>query len=121
MLPLAAEMIADLFGPDAGRDHELVLRIFAMMLATPPQGAAAALRGRAQRPDYSTLLPSLAVPAIIIAGAHDAHASEAVVQQLVSALPEAQLLRFAKSGHLPNLEEPEHFNEAVRRFASQIS
>lgn len=120
MLPLAAEMIADLFGPDAERDHELACRIFAMMLATPPDGAAAALRGRAQRPDYSRLLSSLAVPAIVIVGAHDAHASETVVQQLVGALPDPELVRLADSGHLPNLEEPERFNEAVRAFAQRV-
>lgn len=87
MTPLAAEMIADLLGPRAIHDHRLVLRIFAMMLATPPDGAAAALRGRAQRPDYSTLLRSLSVPALVITGDHDPHAPQCVVEGLVDALP----------------------------------
>lgn len=117
MLPLAAEMLTDLLGPNASRDNDLVLKIFAMMLSTPPQGAAAALRGRAQRPDYSSLLASLAVPALVIAGDHDVLAPAAVVERLVAALPEPELLHFSSSGHLPNLEEPSRFNDAVRRFA----
>ena len=76
MLPLAGEMISRLFGPRASRDHALVLRTFAMLLATSPTGAAAALRGRAQRPDNSTLLGFLTVPALVISGDHDAYAPE---------------------------------------------
>jgi pimeloyl-ACP methyl ester carboxylesterase len=121
MLPLAAEMITNLFGPSAARDHSMVLRIFAMMLASSPSGAAAALRGRAQRPDYSRLLRSLTVPALVISGTHDAYAPEPVVQQLLDALPDAELVRFSDSGHLPNLEEPDRFNDAVRQFAARVS
>lgn len=120
MLPLAGAMITTLFGPEAGRDHDLVRRIFAMMLASPPEGAAAALRGRARRPDYATLLRGLTVPALVITGDHDPHAPEAVVTRLVDALPEPRLMRFAASGHLPNLEEPARFNAAVRAFARDI-
>ncbi len=120
MLPLAGDMIATLFGPIAGRDHDLVLRMFTMMLAAPPEGAAAALRGRAQRPDYTRLLPGLTVPAVVLAGAYDVHSPEPVVQQLLGALPDAELVRFAGSGHLPNLEEPDRFNDAVRSFAARL-
>lgn len=119
MLPLAADMIATLFGPDAGRDRDLVLRIFAMMLDAPPAGAAAALRGRARRPDYTRLLPGLTVPSLVVSGSHDAHSPEAVLQQLLAALPAPELVRCRESGHLPNLEEPARFNQAVRAFTAR--
>jgi pimeloyl-ACP methyl ester carboxylesterase len=121
MVSLAGKMISDLLGPRAGHDHALVRRIFAMMLSAPPAGAAGALRGRAARPDYSTSLRGLTVPALVIAGRHDAHASDEVVQQLVGALPDVELAWFADSGHMPNLEEPERFNALVRRFAREQS
>jgi 3-oxoadipate enol-lactonase len=121
MLPLAGEMISTLFGHRAGRDRELAQRIFKMMLCAPPDGAAAALRGRAARPDYSTLLRGLSVPAPVIAGDHDAHSSAAVVQQLADALPDAGIARLATSGHMPNLEEPERFNEVLRDLARRHS
>jgi pimeloyl-ACP methyl ester carboxylesterase len=118
MLPLAADMIDKLFGPRAERDRELVLRLFTMMLSAPPAGAAAALRGRAARPDYSTLLHELTVPALVISGAHDHFAPLEVVEQLVGALPDPEHVAFAESGHLPNLEEPERFNEVAGAFAA---
>ncbi len=116
-LALAADMIGTVFGPDAARDQDLVRAIFAMMLATNPAGAAAALRARAQRPDYSTLLASMFRPALVVAGAHDVHSPPQVIAQLVAALPGAEVETFERSGHLPNLEEPEHFNDVVREFA----
>ncbi len=121
MLPLAGEMITDLFGPRAGLEHALVRSIFAMMLSAPPAGAAAALLGCVARPDYSTALRALDVPAMVIAGDHDPHAPAAVVEQLVEALPDAELVRFADSGHMPNLEEPERFNDVVGDFARRHS
>ncbi len=121
MLPLAGQMIVALFGPNAGRDRALVLKLFEMMLSTPPAGAAAALRGRAERPDYSTLLRSLAVPTLVISGDHDEHSPEPVIQRLLDSLPSPELVRCHDSGHLPNLEEPERFNDAVRQFAKRVT
>jgi 3-oxoadipate enol-lactonase len=121
MVPLAGEMITDLFGPTGERDHTLVLNLFEMMLKTPPAGAAAALRGRARRPDYSTLLASLSVPTLVISGDHDSHSPEPVIRRLLSSLPHAELVSCHAAGHLPNLEEPDRFNEAVRRFASRAT
>jgi pimeloyl-ACP methyl ester carboxylesterase len=121
MLPLAAEMIVQLFGPRAARDRALVLKLFEMMLSTSPAGAAAALRGRAERPDYSALLRSLTVPTLVISGDHDTYSPEPVIRRLLDALPTPTLVRCHESGHLPNIEEPERFNEAVREFASQLA
>ncbi len=121
MLPLAAAMIVELFGPKAACDRALVLKLFEMMLSTSPAGAAAALRGRAERPDYSTLLRSLSVPALVISGDHDTHSPEPVIRRLLEALPSPALVRCHDSGHLPNLEEPERFNEAVRQFARRVT
>jgi pimeloyl-ACP methyl ester carboxylesterase len=121
MLPLAAEMIVELFGPKAARDRTVVLKLFEMMLSTSPAGAAAALRGRAERPDYSSVLRSLTVPALVISGDHDTHSPEPVIRRLLEALPNPALVRCHDSGHLPNLEEPERFNDAVRQFAKRVT
>jgi len=120
MLDLALEMTGKLFGPAARRDPEIVEPVFSMMLRTPPAGAAAAMRGRAERPDYSALLPRLPVPSLVIAGTHDAYADEAVTAQLVAALPNPDVVRLAGAGHLPNLEDPAAFDQAIRNFASAL-
>jgi pimeloyl-ACP methyl ester carboxylesterase len=115
------EMAPRLFGPRARRDPDIVEHVLHMMLRTHPAGAAAALRGRAERPDYSSLLRGLTMPALVIAGDKDGFASEEVVRQLVESLPDPEVLLLPGVGHLPNLEEPAAFDEAVRAFAARVA
>ena len=65
------------------------MRIDAMMPAASAAGAAAALRGRAARPDYRPLLAGLGIP---------------------------ELLVIDGAGHLPNLEAESGFNDALGAF-----
>jgi pimeloyl-ACP methyl ester carboxylesterase len=120
ILDLALDMAGKLFGPAARRDPAIVEPVVSMMLRTSPAGAAAALRGRAERPDYATLLQALAVPALVVAGDHDGYADEAVVAQLVDALPAPEVVRLPGTGHLPNLEAPAAFDAALRAFALRV-
>lgn len=117
MLAHTAEMLPRLFGPVASRDPAITVPIVTTMLRTSPAGAAAALRGRAERPDYERLLRDLRPPALVIAGDHDAYSTREVTDQLVAALPDPEVLILAGVGHFPNLEAPERFDEAVRVFA----
>jgi 3-oxoadipate enol-lactonase len=119
ILDVALDMASKLFGPRARRDPDVVEPVVSMMLHSPPEGAAAALRGRAERPDYSKLLAHLSVPALVIAGDHDPYADEAIVAQLVGALPEPEVVRMPGVGHMPNLEETGAFNEAVSDFVAR--
>lgn len=117
MLAHVLEMAGHLFGVEARRDPALLTTVFAMMIHTPPAGPAAALRGRAERPDYATWLGDLKVPALVIAGDEDGYSTPAITDQLVASLPDPEVLRLAGVGHLPNLEEPARFNAALRAFA----
>jgi 3-oxoadipate enol-lactonase len=119
MLDVALDMAGKLFGPAARRDPELVAPVVAMMLRTPSAGAAAALRGRAERPEYRRLLADLQVPALVIAGDHDPYADEAVVAELIASLPAPEVVRIPGAGHLPNLEAQAEFDAAIRAFALQ--
>jgi 3-oxoadipate enol-lactonase len=95
----------------------VAVEVLSMMLRTSPSGAAAALRGRAERPDYCALLPGLQVPALVIAGDHDPYADENVVAEL----PHPNVVRLPGTGHLPNLEAPAAFDRAVHDFTSRLS
>jgi pimeloyl-ACP methyl ester carboxylesterase len=112
--PLAEEMAARLFGP--GPDQAMVARVMAMMLASSPLGAAAALRGRAERPDYRPLLRSVSASSLVCAGDHDTFSTAAVTAELASCLHEPQLVVLDSVGHLPNLERPGDFNEQLLGF-----
>lgn len=117
MAPLAAEMAARLFGPDP--DPALVKQIMTMMLATSPLGAAAALRGRAERPDYRPRLRELDTSSFVCVGDHDTFSTAAVTEELAGCLREPQLVVFDDVGHLPNLERPADFNKQLLTFLSR--
>ena len=117
MLGHTAEMLPRLFGPAASRDPGLTVPIVETMLRTNPLGAAAALRGRAKRPDYERLLGDLRPPALVIAGDRDAYSTKEVTDRLVAALPDPDVLILPGVGHFPNLEAADAFDDAVRAFA----
>jgi pimeloyl-ACP methyl ester carboxylesterase len=117
MLGHTVEMLPRLFGPVASRDPAITVPIATTMLSTDPAGPAAALRGRAERPDYARLLRELVPPALVIAGDHDAYSTREVTEQLVAALPDPDVVILEGVGHFPNLEAPERFDDAVRAFA----
>jgi len=87
-----------------------------MMAAAPPVGAAAALRGRAQRPDYRPLLKTLDLPALVVAGTADPWSNAQVTAEIVANLQHPELVTIDGVGHLPNLEAEAEFNDALATF-----
>lgn len=91
-------------------------RVDAMMAAISPAGAAAALRGRAERPDYRPLLARLGIPALVCGGSADPWSDNAVIAQIAACLKRPEVVVIDGVGHLPNLEAERGFNEALRAF-----
>lgn len=91
-------------------------RLRAMMAAANPVGIAGALRGMAQRPDSSDLLPQITCPTLIITGEEDAITPLADAQLMAERLPNAQLFTIPRAAHLSNLEQPEAFNQRLVAF-----
>lgn len=91
-------------------------RVDAMMSAASPAGAAAALRGRAERPDYRPVLAGLDIPAFVCAGSADPWSTKAVTAEIVEHLKRPELLAIDGVGHLPNLEAEPEFTPALRAF-----
>lgn len=114
MRPLAEDMLPRLFGPDP--EPALTERIMAMMLATNPFGAAAALRGRGERPDYRPILRSLRTPSLVCTGSHDTYSTPEVTAELAGCLQEPSQVVLDGVGHLPNLERPAEFNSLLLAF-----
>ncbi|MBV8199350.1 MAG: alpha/beta fold hydrolase [Acidobacteria bacterium] len=88
--------------------------------AAPAAGVAAAQRGMAQRPDRTPLLPHIAVPTLVIVGEEDAITPPAESRLLHQRIRGARLVTIAGAGHLSNLEQPEAFNGALRRFLGSL-
>jgi 3-oxoadipate enol-lactonase len=91
-------------------------RVDAMMSAAPPAGAAAALRGRAERPDYRPLLAGLDIPALICTGSADPWSNPDVTAEMISHLKRPEPVMIDGVGHLPNLEATDEFNGVLRTF-----
>jgi 3-oxoadipate enol-lactonase len=94
--------------------------VHAMMTAAPAPGAAAALRGRAQRRDYTPLLTEVAVPTLIVVGRDDEFTPVTDAEEMHRLVPGSTLAVIDKAGHLPNLEQPTAFNDALRAFLTTI-
>ena len=117
--PMAQDMAARLFGPDV--DQALASQVMAMMLATDPRGAAAALRGRAERPDYRPRLAELDLPAFVCTGDHDLYSTAAITDELTGCLRRPHRVTLAGVGHLPNLELPDRFNAELLAFLGPVT
>lgn len=111
---LVEAMAPRLFGH--GVDEAIVERVTAMMRGTDPHGAAAALRGRAERPDYRDRLRRLAIPSFVCTGTADPWSTAEVTEELVRCLAEPTIVSIPGVGHLPNLEAEERFDAELAAF-----
>ena len=100
---------------------EVAEHVLRMMRNTPPAGAAAALKGRAERPDYSSALERFDRPALIVVGDEDAFTTRRDADHMHALLKDSQLLWLHGVGHMPNLEQPEAFNTALSGFLAGLS
>jgi pimeloyl-ACP methyl ester carboxylesterase len=101
-------------------DASVAAHVHGMMTATPPPGAAAALRGRAERPDYRDLLTRVTVPSLVVVGEDDEYTPVSDAKAMAEALPDATLHVVPRAAHIPNLERPGEFNEALARFLGRV-
>lgn len=114
----ADEVLYKMVAPYA--DADVAAHVHRMMTATSPEGAAAALRGRAERPDYRELLTRVTVPALVVVGADDEYTPVSDAEAMHAALPDSTLRVIDSAAHLPNLERPEEFNETLSAFLARV-
>lgn len=115
--PYADEVLTKMVSPATVKAlPEVAEHVHRMMRTTSPQGAAAALRGRAERPDYVPMLPEIRVPALVVVGDQDEYTPIAEAEFTHSLIPDAELVIVEGAAHLPNLERPDDFNAALAKF-----
>lgn len=91
-----------------------------MMQNTPSEGAAASLRGRAERRDYVPLLPKISVPTLIVVGKDDEFTPVSDAELMHSLIPNSKLEVIDGAGHMPNLERESEFNTMLTHWLSSI-
>lgn len=118
--PLVAAMIPKLFGRHT-RDHRpaVVAATTAVVRATRPESAAAALLGMAARADATGWLPEVRVPALVVCGEEDAISTVGEMRQIAAALPQAQWAPVPACGHLAPLEDAPRVTALIRTFLAR--
>ena len=110
-------MLPRLFTPEnyAGRG-ELVRSVREMMLQTSLEGMLGALIAMKNRPDYNGALAELKTPCLVIHGQADQIVPLTEAEAMAGSIPGCKFRILPAAGHLPNLEQPELFNLALKSF-----
>jgi pimeloyl-ACP methyl ester carboxylesterase len=119
----ADEVIYKMFKPsNVAAFPDAAAHVIKMMKATSPFAAATALRARSERINYLTeVLPDIDIPTLVIVGRDDEFTPVAKAEELQANLSNCKLVIIEDAGHMPNLEHPEEFNQAVLDFLGGVS
>lgn len=118
----ALETLPQLLGRAARVESpQLSEQVLAMIGGAPPAGAAAGLRGSADRPDHGPALKALGRPALIVIGDEDRFTAREDAKRLHAFLADSELVVMKGVGHLPNLERPDAFNRAAARLLQRVA
>ena len=121
MGPYADEVLPKMIAPENVEALPAVAEhVLRMMRGTDPDGAAAALRGRAERPDYVGLLSHIAVPVLVVVGSEDEFTPVRDAESMHAELPHSSLVVIEGAGHMPNLERTQEFNAALRGYLESL-
>ena len=122
MHPYANEVLSKMLAARSITDFpDVAAHVMTMMCGTDPEGAAAAQRGRAERPDYQPTLASLTVPTLVVVGSEDAYTTRQQAERMRDLPRDAELVWLDGIGHMPNLERPDAFNAELVRFLRRVA
>jgi pimeloyl-ACP methyl ester carboxylesterase len=99
---------------------EVAKRVREMILATNPQGAAAALRGMAARPDQTDFLNDIIAPTLVLVGAEDNITPIADAELMHREISGSRLEIIEGASHLSNIERPAEFNNSLKSFLDAL-
>ena len=113
---LAPSMVDAMMGPapDAA-GHALAL---ACMSATPESTYRAAVHCLVEF-DERANLPAIAIPVLCLVGENDRNAPPIVSEKMAAKIPDGTYRCLPRLGHLPNLEAPQVFDDAVLEFLAE--
>lgn len=102
------------------RSPDLVLRIREGILANPPLGVCGAQLAMAARTDTTDVLSAVSGAALVLTGEEDRITPPETARQMADRLPDAELVLVPGAGHLSNLENPDAFDAALRRYLLRL-
>ncbi len=119
---LAASMLERLFSAYTRQNRpELVQRMRLVIQSCRPQAVAAALRGLAEREDFTSQLRRIDVPVLVVCGQHDAISPVAEMNAMAREIPHARVIVIENAGHMAPTEAPDAFHRALEQFLRETS
>ena len=109
--PIVGSMLPKML--TASAPEELREYVREVMMSVSRELVIASLRAMAARPDSSSLLPSIAVPALIVVGEEDTVTPPGDAERMAAAIPNARLVKIAGAAHLANVEKAAEVNAAI--------
>lgn len=104
----------------AERQPGVVSDLRKMILGNNALSIAATLRGMAERPDCTSILPSIDVPALVLCGKDDQITPAAEMKTMAQAIPGAQYVEIPEAGHMAPMENPDVVNATIDRFLKTL-
>lgn len=119
---LADELIMGMVGATTHAQRpELVRSIHAMLARAPVPAIVGALTAMRDRADSTPTLPTISVPALVVAGDEDTLIPPGEAHALHAGIARSRLEIVAGTGHLPNAERPAAFNHILSEFFSTLA
>jgi pimeloyl-ACP methyl ester carboxylesterase len=98
---------------------EVVKGMYSMLTRQPVEGYIGSCNALRES-DYNGLVQQIAVPVMCLTGSKDTSTTPQMVSGLAKQIPGALYHELDGSGHLPCIDAPERFLEALYRFMEHI-
>jgi pimeloyl-ACP methyl ester carboxylesterase len=120
MSALAAEWLPPMMGGGAARAVELMPRLMAMVERSTPDSYAGQINALLNRPDALPVLPTIAVPTLLLSGSEDTWSPISQHETMRRRIPHATLFEIHGAGHMAPIERPEAVAVALREWLAKI-
>ncbi len=118
---IAERMLPKMLTPKTAAERaDLTRAVNTMMARQSVGGLVGALKAIRDRPDSTPTLSTITVPTLIITGAEDTLIPPKESELMRDAISGSRLVAIPSAAHLSNYEQPEAFNQAVRKFLMEL-
>lgn len=116
----AVQTARNLLSASHAQDPDLFSTVLQITRSAPVPALVSTLLALSNRPDYTEFLSEVRVPTLVLWGEDDRTIPPEQTQKLVERIEGAKGVGIPNAGHLPFLENPTAFNQAVTEFLSSL-
>lgn len=110
---MAREWVRPMVHPDRLADGALLDAILDMFARRSAEQFAGQIEALLARPDATTLLRSIACPALVLCGGDDGWSTPAQHEEMATLIPRARLVVIDHCGHMATMERPREVGAAL--------